>query len=371
MVNAQLEPADSGDDDGGIETVDNPERGCGHLKEGKAYLRSELSAHGVLPPVVEFDDPVLWLEGHLRGYSRFPGVQFELESTPKLRDYMDGDLYDHASDGSTAAVVDDAMNDSAVRDSTDALGLLRGSDPDGEWITRADPPLEVHRHVRRLKDDSERDGPFPHSVGEMRSARAHDLLMWVGESYYDTPEDFLSECRQHGLSKAIPTSKNQEPPVINPGRTRVFLIHPRAVERGPDRETGDMMYEAGIIGYAYVTRVIYTGSSTGDGDVDFPEWAQEQAFAGRMDLVEIGEAIPEERAENGCSLTDFTGDADGDDDAAESDVRDVLDKVPHQKLRSVAANHDLDVSQNPKKSELIDAIVDAGVASAVDGGDGE
>lgn len=42
------------------------------------------------------------------------------------------------------------------------------------------------------------------------------------------------------------------PPVVNPGLTRVFLVHPRAIVDEDDNET------AGIIGYVYLSRVVYT-----------------------------------------------------------------------------------------------------------------
>lgn len=361
-------------DDEGIETVDNPQRGCGTLAEGKAYLRSELSAHGVLPPVVEFEEPIMWLEGQLRGYKRFPGLQFEIRQAPSAADYLDEAYADDTPDDERQSIVD-AVNmataPTAVRDHEGALDTLRTSRPAGEWLFRADPPLEVERHVKRLQNDVDRDGPFVDHVGEMRVARAHDMLIWVGESYYDTPESFLTECREHGLSKAIPVSKNQEPPVINPGRTRLFLIHPHAVETGHDPDTGEPTFEPGIIGYAYVTRVIYTGADTGDGDVDFPEWAQEQADADRMDLVEVGEPESAEAVENGSTLADWAVDEAGGDDSAPS--REDVEAIPHQKLRTVAADHDLDVSQNPSKDELVDAVLDAGLVSSVggDGGDGQ
>lgn len=55
---------------------------------------------------------------------------------------------------------------------------------------------------------------------------ANDLLMWVGEDNYPTPEDFSSECITQGLSKRI--AINNVPQGIEPGKSRLFLIHPKA-----------------------------------------------------------------------------------------------------------------------------------------------
>lgn len=303
----------------GLDTVPNPERGCGFLKEGKAYLRSDVSPDGVLPAFVEFDTPIPFLEGHFRGYSHFPGVQFETATVPTTDGYL------NVGDGVGAGDVMNAMEPTAVRDFPDVIDALRSVTPTGEWQTREDPPLEGRRHVERLKTDADRGHPgvAGQHVGELRVARSHDLLMHVGASYYPEPSDFIDECKTHGLSKAIPVSETQEPPVINPGRTRVFIVHPTAVPAAGG--SYDVTEEStagvpGIIGYAYVTRCIYT-ATTVNGRPEFPEWAEEHADSGRMDLVEIGEREPEETHENGATLADWAGEGDDtpEDDDADSD----------------------------------------------------
>ena len=52
------------------------------------------------------------------------------------------------------------------------------------------------------------------------------LLMGIGEHYYPTPENFMEEGRQLGISKRIP----HIPPELELGRTIVYLSHPQACE---------------------------------------------------------------------------------------------------------------------------------------------
>lgn len=412
MQQTEPEPPDGGTD---IEVVTDAERGCGFLKEGKAYLRGELDPNGILPPFVELDEPVAFLEGHQRGYSYFPGLQFEMTRCASPADY---ERAARAADyDEVVGALQQARSVTAVRDNRDALGVLRDVEPaaESDYKPRAvDPPLEVHRHVERLKTDMDRPSgeDYGAHIGEMRVARSHDLLMWVGETYYPEPEDFIAECNAQGLSKAIPTSANQEPPVINPGRTRVFLVHPNAISAGRD-DDGEPKYIPGVIGYAYVTRVIYTGITTGGGEVDFPEWAQECAENGYFDLVQVGEKVPKKTQENGSTLEDWAGEGDpgeemgetlnatppedigvepesvepsekegrdveasGDADGAESasddeELREALLGLPFQSLRQKATERDLSVGQNPSKDDVVDALVADGAASLVGGDDDE
>jgi len=50
-------------------------------------------------------------------------------------------------------------------------------------------------------------------------------LMWVGEKFYKTPEDFLKEGRDMGISKRIKTIPND----FKLGETYVLLAHPKAI----------------------------------------------------------------------------------------------------------------------------------------------
>jgi len=55
-----------------------------------------------------------------------------------------------------------------------------------------------------------------------------DLCMWVGEKHYPWPNDFSDEAKRDGVSKRVP---RKAIPYIEPGRTRLALIHPKAIVR--------------------------------------------------------------------------------------------------------------------------------------------
>lgn len=207
------------------EVIENKERGCGFLENDKVYLKSEFHKQGELPPFIRLHNPLPFKEGHFRGYKMFPGIRFEL------------------------------------------INQLEYNYPE-EW----------EDHIDRLKNHEE----LGEHMGEMKSATTHDLIMWVGESYYSQPEDFIGECLEQGLNKAIPVSKKNKPPTIDEGRTRVFILHPNATEDD----------EPGLIGYSYITRIVYTRPE--DGNV--PKWAQDYSKAGYFDIVDAGPE--EERDEN-------------------------------------------------------------------------
>jgi len=280
LTKAVEEQLDKGrpDDDGGRESVDNRERGCGHLNPTSAYLRSDVTAlsgpDGSIPRVVELDEPVEYREHNgkgaiIPGYVGFPGTSFDKH---------------YVADGRTTT-----------------------------------PSEDIHDHHDRLS----RYGFDGKHYGEITSARATDLLMSVGKTNYETPDDFIQECRERGLNLKIPISDRQEPPEVEPLRTRVWVIHPHGC--GDDRP--------GIIGYAYLTRVIFTtGTKASAEDPDIPAWASDYAAAGKFDVVDRGEPISKDDAEaasNHVPLSEFDlGDAD--------DVEDVTDPEPMNADRDVA-----------------------------------
>jgi hypothetical protein len=253
------------------ETLPNKERGCGFLKHSKAYIRSPpRSTDGVLPPFVEFDPYIPYLERNkFRGYEFFPGIPFELAVTGGhgLLDGMDDEDYglEHISEDYDSVTSEDSFTDGTLRDLKEV---------DGGFET--DPPGEVFRHIARLVGSATGD-----HAGDITAFHANDLYMHVGKSYYEDPGDFIREVRTQGLSKAIPVSESHAPPIINPGMTRVFLVHPRAIVDEDGDET------AGIIGYVYLSRVVYTESKEGR----FPNWAKDYARTGKLDLVQIGDQI--------------------------------------------------------------------------------
>lgn len=277
------------------ETVRNEERGCGFLKHSKAYLRSPARGEdGVLPAFVRFDPAVPYLErSKFRGYEYFPGVEFELATTGP------SNVPETVGEWVRPSGVEDPAGD----EETDELReIVDGISEEGGFST--DPPGEIWRHITRTTGDA---SGLEHA-GEVPQFQTRDLFMLVGKSYYDTPDEFIEEVREQGLSKAIPVSESQEPPRVEPGKTRLFLVHPNAVYYEETEER-----KPGIIGYVYLERSIYTEDEKGR----FPAWAQEQA-KGRedMDLVHIGDQIYEDgtRAATIDETTEF-----GNGDTAEGE----------------------------------------------------
>lgn len=331
------------DDDGGTddpyETVENKERGCGHLKHGKAYLRSApAGGSGHLPAFVRFDPPVPYLERKkFRGYEFFPGVPFELSVTGGVG-LFEGTGYDP-----------DPEEPPELRSPEEVRSDMPHGVPSTEGLTETDPAGEVHRHIKRLT----LTGPEGEHAGDIPAFRSHDLYQHIGASYYPTPEEFIEEVEEQGLSKAIPVSSSQEPPRINPGRTRLFLVHPEGV----DEDT------AGVIGYVYLHRTIYTEDKSGR----FPAWAKEKA-EGRsdMDLVRIGDRIYEDgkRATridgNGWTEIDEK-DADASDEVTEAEAarRHLPDRLvpsdkPGRDVEAVPAD-DSNLDEDAIREQLDDA----------------
>jgi len=262
-VDEQLE---KGIPDDERETIDNKERGCGHLKPNAAYVRCDVSAlsapDGDIPRFVELDDPVEYKEytgkgAIIPGYRPFPGNAFSLH---------------YIADGGTTTPSDDIPN-----------------------------------HIDRLS----RFGFDGSHFGDITSTRAIDLLMSVGKSNWETPEDYIDECRERGLNLRIPVSSKQQPPVIEPLRTRVWIIHPHGA--GENRPA--------IIGYSYLTRCVFTtGTRATPDDPDCPQWAVDFAKTGRLDIVDRGEPISDDDATAKAhkALSDFDGDT-GDDTTDDGD----------------------------------------------------
>jgi hypothetical protein len=226
-------------DDDERESINNEERGCGHLDPNACYIRSDLSVLGApdgeIPPFVEFDHPIEYREHTGRGaiipgFKAFPGNSF---------------LKHYRADGRTTT-----------------------------------PAGDIGDHFDRL----DRVGFDGDHYADMTSTRSIDVLMSVGVSNYDTAEDYIDECRDRGLNLKIPISGNQEPPVIEPLRTRVFVIHPNGCGDG----------RPGIIGYAYAVRNVFTSGTEADAeDPDVPKWAENYSKTRRdFDIVDRGEPVP-------------------------------------------------------------------------------
>jgi len=339
-----------GDDE--RETVDNRKRGCGHLNANACYIRCDLAAlgspDGDIPPFVEFDDPVEYREHTGRGaiipgFKAFPGESFTLH---------------YAANGGTTT-----------------------------------PAGDVAAHIDRLQ----RFGFDGDHYAEITSARSIDILMSVGVSNYQSPDDYIEECRTRGLNLKMPVSSNQEPPVIEPLRTRVFIIHPDGCGDG----------RPGIIGYAYVTRNVFTtGTKATQDDPDVPGWAADFAKTrDDFDLVDRGEPIGEDESpdeaqttiadamvddpdpatvvpsdkpgrdvEEATSATNPDGDPMPTDDGGDLNGSQVVDlkSVDYNVLKAWASTRDdVDAGQSPSKDDLVEAARECGIDAATIRGAGE
>ena len=269
-------------------TLPNPERGCGTLKRGKAYIRGTIgSADGVLSSFVRCDPPIPYREmgtdgSFTRGYQQLAGVSAEAALEEQGR-----------GGGITKFVPEypgDATHGDAVANMVDR-GLYDGPEDV--------PEAEYQRHVDRI---ARRGTEGAEHFGGTAAVRQSDLLMRAGKTHYPDPSDFIDEAIEHGISKAIPLSKRQDPPEIQPGGTRCWIVH-------PDTDVG-----WAVIGYAYLQEVVFTEPE--DGNV--PQYVQEHAAAGRLDVVDF-EAPPDEATANGnATVDDFAN--DDTDDADEGDV---------------------------------------------------
>jgi len=346
-VEEMLDKGRPGGDDAGRETVDNRERGCGHLKPNSAYVRTDVAAlsspDGEIPPWVTLDDPIEYRENPgkgaiIPGYNAFPGNSFSLH---------------YVANGGTTT-------------------------PEGD----------IDDHIDRLR----RWGFDGDHYGDITSAKAIDILMSVGKSNWETPEEFIEESRDRGLNLKIPVSSRQEPPIVEPLRTRCWVIHPHGC--GENRP--------GIIGYAYLTRVIYTsGTKATDEDPDIPKWAENFAKTGRLDVVDRGEPIAEDEDVPETTLENFAPEAEEDDEpepverdrdvatvtipsgANNRDVtgleiefgRDDIDAdervesfenalegpLTYNALKVIASNRDdVDVGSHPSTDDIVEALADVG-----------
>lgn len=277
MRESDTEFPESEFDEEGNEVINNEERGCGFLDDGKGYLRSDVAGPGGnLPPMVEIPDDlrIPFKEEHFRTWKTFPGIQFELS------------LIEEAA----------SLDAESASPMEYVSAIKNGGYHDGE----------IWEHLKRLSGSAH---PLDAGVGgsdhygTMRVAQANDLIMWVGETYYPQPEDFIEETKARGLNKAISMSTRNPPPVINPGKTRLFLIHPKGIDNYPEESEEELdemgieeedRYTSAIIGYAYVTRCIYTE----DADGRIPDYIERWEAANDLDVVATGREVSFEELEN-------------------------------------------------------------------------
>lgn len=266
----------------------NPQRGCGTLKPGKAYvIGAGFSPDGVLPSWVECRPHVpfreIGTEGEFtRSFRKIDGLtmQLALEEIAEFVPHYPDELVD----GREEAHLDALENHFVPGDVYDMRETVTGAN--GEWadlspsqkediIDALVPDAEVDRHMDRVRFRGVEGGRH---YGEIPACGQTDLLMRAGASYYPDPEDYVSEAIRHGVSKAIPVSPNRDPPQVVPGVTRCWIMHPKACEG----------FGGGIIGYAYLSEVAFTEPE--DGEV--PDYIREAETAGKLSVRDF-EAPPE------------------------------------------------------------------------------
>ena len=54
------------------------------------------------------------------------------------------------------------------------------------------------------------------------------LIDWVGESFYESPWDFIEECRIKGMSRRV--QKSFDFTKITPGKSQIFFAHKKAID---------------------------------------------------------------------------------------------------------------------------------------------
>jgi len=352
--------ADGSDDD---RQLDNPERGCGHLEKGKVYLRGVGSTGtgdgGLYPSFVVCDPPIPFREAgtdgeFTRGYESWDGTvgQAALESITSFHR-----LYPDDSGDDVSAV--DNMIDVGIYDQHAEV-----------------PQTELDRHIDRVRfRTANRTDPTTDHFASVDAVGSSDLIMRAGKTHYPDPQDYISEARNHGVSKAIPASQNMDPPTVTPGVTRLWIVHPSTPVGWA------------VIGFSYLIESVYTVPD--DGRV--PQYVQEWDDAGKLNVAEVGPERGSDGKANG-ELADFedsgpdtvsqTPDAEATVRSArdgrsvapapdwvdpEADLRDQwttavdTDLFSYQALRSLASDlPEVDGGRRPSQDDLIDRFTDAG-----------
>jgi len=77
-------------------------------------------------------------------------------------------------------------------------------------------------------------------------------LLWVGEQFYKSVEDYNREARVLGISRRIPTI----PYDLEPGKTWIALAHPKAINRY-DPISGEIEFFPGVFRAFLLTAIEY------------------------------------------------------------------------------------------------------------------
>jgi hypothetical protein len=279
-------------ENGAEEKLSNPSRGCGTLDRGSAYIRGVGAdgTGGILPSFVKLDPPLPYREigtdgSFTRGYEHIDGLtmQIAIENSDELASTFEP----LGPPGTPYEIAFEKMWESGMYGSQIEI-----------------PDDEHQRHCDRIAERGTSGGAH---WGEIDACGQQDLLMRAGATYYPDPDGFIEECREHGLSKKIPVGPGNVPDVV-PGVTRCWILHPNAL---PDTEFG-----AGIIGYAYIGKPVFTEPEEGD----LPEYVTNLESQGRLEVKDI-EDPPEVEQEdpNQAGFEDFESDESGSDIEIRSD----------------------------------------------------
>lgn len=60
------------------------------------------------------------------------------------------------------------------------------------------------------------------------NGKGYDLVIFVGETHYPTPEDFIKEATERGACRRVRTM----PTLVEPGKTRVWMLHKDGLPEG-------------------------------------------------------------------------------------------------------------------------------------------
>lgn len=119
------------------------------------------------------------------------------------------------------------------------------------------------------------------SLQEVSARFPHVLLLWIGEKFYATPEDFINEAKKQGVSRRIPTVPHD----FEAGETWVWLAHLKAIYNGPNHEDGE--YTPGVFHMFRPKQIDYIVDKENDDDYKLERLAEKGYRL--VDVVKIGE----------------------------------------------------------------------------------
>lgn len=76
-------------------------------------------------------------------------------------------------------------------------------------------------------------GPFRGAIQRQNNSGVNDLIVWVGKEHYPYVSDFIEEARRYGVSRRIPLGADSDYSGLIPFQSRLILVHPRGIYRGP------------------------------------------------------------------------------------------------------------------------------------------